>query len=188
MIPTNKNTQKRTMKKIQMGRNVKQVLYAIRAGFFIHLDLTILYLSLKILAQPFFRQVRKRKYFYFIMSNDILLFLVGLLAGALNAAAGGGSFITFPALIYAGVPAIQANASSTVALFPGGLASAWKFREYIIPFIGVSMLAMIVLTLAGGCIGALLLLYTSSAGFTLVVPWLLLIGSLAFAFGKKLGE
>ncbi|MGE8528709.1 sulfite exporter TauE/SafE family protein [Chryseobacterium rhizosphaerae] len=121
------------------------------------------------------------------MENYILLFLIGLIAGALNAAAGGGSFITFPAFIYAGVPPIQANASSTVALFPGSLASAWKFREYIQPFPNISIKAMLILTLLGGCAGGLLLLYTPSAGFNLIVPWLLLLGSLAFAFGKQMG-
>jgi hypothetical protein len=86
------------------------------------------------------------------------------------------------------VPPIQANASSTVALFPGSLASAWKFREYIQPFPGVSMTWMVILTLAGGCAGALLLLYTPSASFNTLVPWLLLTGSLAFAFGRQLGN
>ncbi|WP_261511399.1 sulfite exporter TauE/SafE family protein [Chryseobacterium paludis] len=122
------------------------------------------------------------------MENYILLFFIGLMAGAINAAAGGGSFITFPALIYAGVPPIQANASSTVALFPGSLASAWKFKEYIKPFPDISITAMIILTLLGGCAGGLLLLYTPSSGFNLVVPWLLLLGSLAFAFGKQAGN
>lgn len=124
---------------------------------------------------------------FFFMENYIVLFLIGLIAGALNAAAGGGSFITFPAFIYAGVPPIQANASSTVALFPGSLASAWKFREYIQPFPNISIKAMLILTLLGGCAGGLLLLYTPSAGFNLIVPWLLLLGSLAFAFGKQMG-
>ncbi|WBV56725.1 sulfite exporter TauE/SafE family protein [Chryseobacterium daecheongense] len=122
------------------------------------------------------------------MENYILLFFIGLLAGAINAAAGGGSFITFPALVYAGVPPIQANASSTVALFPGSLASAWKFREYIKPFPAISIVAMIILTLLGGCAGGLLLLYTPSSGFNLVVPWLLLLGSMAFAFGRQAGN
>ncbi|WP_292011077.1 sulfite exporter TauE/SafE family protein [Chryseobacterium sp.] len=122
------------------------------------------------------------------MESFILLFAIGLLAGAINAAAGGGSFITFPALIYAGVPPIQANASSTVALFPGSLASAWKFRKYIQPFPNISIKIMAVLTLAGGLTGGLLLLYTPSAGFNIVVPWLLLIGSLAFAFGRQAGN
>ncbi|GAB3284850.1 sulfite exporter TauE/SafE family protein [Larkinella harenae] len=122
------------------------------------------------------------------MSDYLLLFVVGLLAGAMNAAAGGGSFITFPAFVFAGVPPIEANASSTVALFPGSLTSAWKFKEYICTFPSVSMLAMILLTFLGGCAGALLLLYTPANNFNQVVPWLLLIGSLAFAFGRHAGN
>jgi uncharacterized membrane protein YfcA len=118
----------------------------------------------------------------------ILLFVIGVLAGAMNAAAGGGSFITFPALVFAGVPPISANASSTVALFPASLASAWKFREYIKPFPNVSMPAMVLLTSFGGIIGALLLLYTPSANFNQIVPWLLLTGSVAFAFGRQAGN
>lgn len=122
------------------------------------------------------------------MSAFILLFFIGLFAGAMNAAAGGGSFITFPALIFAGVPPVAANASSTVALFPGSLASAWKFKEHIKPFPGVSMPLMMLLTAAGGVIGGLLLLYTPAANFNHIVPWLLLTGSLAFAFGRQLGN
>ena len=122
------------------------------------------------------------------MEPLVLLFFIGLIAGALNAAAGGGSFITFPALVYAGVPPVSANASSTVALFPASLASAWEFREHIRPFPKVSMWGMVLLTLLGGATGAFLLLNTSSSGFNQIVPWLLLMGSVAFAFGKKAGE
>lgn len=122
------------------------------------------------------------------MDSFILVFLIGILAGAMNAVAGGGSFITFPTLIYAGVPPISANASSTVALFPASLASAWEYKEYISPFPKVSMWAMIILTLLGGCAGALLLLYTPDAGFKNIVPWLLLTGSLVFAFGRPVGQ
>jgi uncharacterized membrane protein YfcA len=123
-----------------------------------------------------------------IMSSLILVFFTGLLAGAMNAAAGGGSFITFPALIFAGIPPVAANASSTVALFPGSLASAWKFRENIRPFPDISMPVMILLTAIGGIIGGLLLLYTPAGNFKQIVPWLLLTGSLAFAFGRQAGQ
>jgi uncharacterized membrane protein YfcA len=58
-----------------------------------------------------------------------LLFGAGLLAGAMNALAGGGSFVTLPALIASGVPSVQANASSTVALWPGSAASAWTYYQ-----------------------------------------------------------
>lgn len=122
------------------------------------------------------------------MDTLLLLFLVGLLAGSMNAAAGGGSFITFPALVYAGVPPISANASSTAALFPASLASAWEFREYIKPFPKVTLWLLAVLTLLGGAAGALLLLYTPASEFKKIVPWLLFTGSLAFAFGRSAGN
>ncbi|MEJ1977280.1 MAG: TSUP family transporter [Acetobacteraceae bacterium] len=62
------------------------------------------------------------------MTHALLLICAGLLAGVMNALAGGGSFVTLPALIGAGIPSVQANASSTVALLPGGLASAWTYH------------------------------------------------------------
>ncbi len=122
------------------------------------------------------------------MDETIILLFAGLLAGVMNSAAGGGSFVTFPAMVYTGVPPLVANASSTVALFPGSLAGAWEYRRFIRPFENVSMPFMIVLTLAGGCFGALLLLVTPSANFNSLVPWLLLTGTLTFAFGKTIGE
>jgi uncharacterized protein len=122
------------------------------------------------------------------MPEEVVLFVTGLLAGTMNAVAGGGSFITFPALLSVGVPPIVANASSTVALLPGSLSSAWEFRSFIKSFPGISMIAMVVLTFLGGCAGALLLLYTPSASFKALVPWLLLTGSLAFALGRRAGQ
>jgi uncharacterized membrane protein YfcA len=107
----------------------------------------------------------------------------GLLAGAMNAAAGGGSFVTLPALIAAGVPPVEANASSTVALCPGSLAAALAYRDDLTPIGGFPVRALIPVSLAGGLAGALLLLLTPARSFELIVPWLLLAGSLAFAFG-----
>ncbi|WP_426339115.1 sulfite exporter TauE/SafE family protein [Pseudoduganella sp. S-14] len=121
------------------------------------------------------------------MDSMILTFSAGMLAGAMNALAGGGSFVSLPALIAAGVPPVQANASSTVALFPGGLASAWAYRDGLQPVGGVPLQLMLATTLCGGLAGALLLLRTSSAAFTFVLPWLLLLASIALAFGRRLG-
>lgn len=118
----------------------------------------------------------------------ILVLLAGVAAGAMNALAGGGSFVSLPALIAAGVPPVQANASSTVALFPGGLASAWAYRDGLRPVGAVPLRALLAVTVAGGLAGALLLLRTSSAAFTFVLPWLLLVASLALAFGRRIGE
>lgn len=117
----------------------------------------------------------------------ILVFTAGCVAGGMNALAGGGSFVSLPALIAAGVPPVQANTSSTVALFPGGVASAWAYRDGLRPIGAVPLRALLAATLCGGLVGALLLLRTSSAAFTFVLPWLLLIASIALAFGRRIG-
>lgn len=106
----------------------------------------------------------------------------------MNALAGGGSFVSLPALIAAGVPPVQANTSSTIALFPGGLASAWAYRDGSSSVGTVSLRALLVATLCGGLAGAILLLRTSSAAFTFVLPWLLLVASVALGFGRRIGE
>jgi uncharacterized membrane protein YfcA len=121
------------------------------------------------------------------MEQLLLLLGAGLLAGAMNAAAGGGSFVTLPALVFAGVPSVAANASSTVALFPGSLASAWAYRDDFKGFNGMALRTMLGVSLAGGCVGALLLLATPQSTFDALVPWLLLLGTLAFAFGRHAG-
>jgi uncharacterized membrane protein YfcA len=122
------------------------------------------------------------------MNTMILVACAGVIAGAMNALAGGGSFVSLPALIAAGVPPVMANTSSTVALFPGGLASAWAYRDGLRPIGPVSLRALLVATLCGGLAGALLLLRTSSAGFSFVLPWLMLAASVALAFGRRFGE
>jgi len=121
------------------------------------------------------------------MKTILLTFAAGSVAGAMNALAGGGSFVSLPALIAAGVPPVQANTSSTVALFPGGLASAWAYRDGLGPIGSVPLRALLAATLCGGLLGALLLLRTSSAAFSVVLPWLLLAASLALAFGRRIG-
>jgi uncharacterized membrane protein YfcA len=116
----------------------------------------------------------------------LLLAGAGLLAGAMNALAGGGSFVSLPALIAVGVPSVAANASSTVALYPGGLASAWVYRTGLSNICGVSARVMLAVTLVGGLAGSLLLLLTPSDAFDLVLPWLLLLATLALAFGRRI--
>ncbi|MBB1092591.1 sulfite exporter TauE/SafE family protein [Rhodopseudomonas palustris] len=121
------------------------------------------------------------------MSEVFLLIGAGALAGAMNAMAGGGSFVTLPALIGVGVPSVLANASSTIALYPGGLASAWVYRDGFSRVAGVPLGTMLLTTLFGGLIGALLLLWTPTSLFDRVLPWLLLLATLALAFGRRLG-
>ncbi len=121
--------------------------------------------------------------------NDLLLVAgAGLLGGAMNAIAGGGSFVTLPALIGVGVPALNANATSTVALVPSALASAYAYRKNFSGFAQVSMRAMTIVSVVGGCAGALLLMNTPQRVFDGLLPFLLLIGALAFTFGRKAGE
>lgn len=116
-----------------------------------------------------------------------MLVFAGVLAGAMNAAAGGGSFVTLPALVFVGVPALSANASSTVALFPGALASAYAYRDDVTPIAGTTLPVLIALSLLGGLVGALLLLFTPQRQFDQVVPWLMLLATVVFALGGKLG-
>jgi uncharacterized membrane protein YfcA len=120
-------------------------------------------------------------------NSTVLLGLAGFAAGAMNAVAGGGSFVSLPALIAAGVPSVQANASSTVALFPGGLASAWMYRDGFGPVGAASLRSLLLTTLIGGAIGAGLLLSTPSRTFDLVLPWLLLLATFALALGPRVG-
>jgi uncharacterized membrane protein YfcA len=117
----------------------------------------------------------------------LLLALAGFVGGAMNSLAGGGSFITLPALIAAGVPSVQANASSTVAMYPGGLAGAWAWREGLEPVCGIPLRLLGVVTGVGGLLGALLLLRTPSSAFDLMIPWLLLFATLLLAFGSDVG-
>lgn len=119
------------------------------------------------------------------MQTMILLFGAGLLAGAMNAAAGGGSFVTLPALMLAGVPSVAANASSTVALFPGGIASVWAYRRVMPRDLSLPLTALLLVSLVAGGAGALILLATPQRLFDVVVPWLLLVATLAFAFGPR---
>lgn len=117
----------------------------------------------------------------------LVVFLAGLAAGIMNAAAGGGSFVSVPALIYSGVPSVCSNMSSTIALYPGSFTSAWVYRGRFLSILGMPVKALFATTLAGGLCGALLLLLTTNAAFDKIVPWLLLLGSSAFAFGPWIG-
>ena len=121
-----------------------------------------------------------------ISLSYLLLAAAAFLAGVMNAVAGGGTFVTFPALVFTGVPAVVANASNAVALFPASFASAWAYRHDFKNFEGVSFKAMTAVSLAGGTAGAALLLYTPEVTFNAVVPWLLLAATLIFAFGPRI--
>lgn len=117
-----------------------------------------------------------------------LLLAAAFVAGALNAVAGGGSFLTLPALVFTGVPPVVANATGTVALLPGYVAGAWGFREDMQAPPSLTMREVVLLSLVGGAAGAALLLLTSDAAFRRVVPWLLLVATAMFAFGPQLRQ
>jgi uncharacterized membrane protein YfcA len=119
------------------------------------------------------------------------LFLVagaGLIAGTMNALAGGGSFVTLPALIAAGVPSVSANTTSTVALYPGQLISSWAYRDGLGPIGSVTLRSLVIVTFVGGALGAALLLRTPIKTFDVVLPWLMAIATVALASGTRLGE
>jgi uncharacterized protein len=122
------------------------------------------------------------------VNHFLLVAGAGLVAGAMNALAGGGSFVSIPALIAVGVPSAQANASSTVALFPGGVASAWTYHEGWGRVGPVPLQPLMLATLFGGALGAVLLLRTPSTTFDFVLPWLLLLATLALSFGRRVGH
>jgi len=117
-----------------------------------------------------------------------LVFFAGMMAGAMNAVAGGGSFVSFPALVLAGVPPVSANMSSTVALFPASFMSAFAYRKDFQDIEGISLKRLLPVSLAGGVTGALLLLFTPSTTFNVLVPWLLLLGLITFTFGREIGD
>ena len=113
-----------------------------------------------------------------------LIGLAGAYAGMQNALAGGGSFITFPALLMAGLNPLAANMSSTIALFPSQLTTTIAGRKWVAGVGGVSLLSLLLISLGGGIIGALLLLCTPVSMFTNLVPWLVLFATTAFAWGS----
>ncbi|MBB6578420.1 putative membrane protein YfcA [Comamonas odontotermitis] len=120
------------------------------------------------------------------MADIAILLAAAFVAGALNAVAGGGSFLTLPALVLTGVPPVLANATGTVALLPGYAAGAWGFKDDMASPPGLSMKAVVALALTGGALGAALLLFTPDATFRKIVPWLLLAATAMFAFGPQL--
>jgi uncharacterized membrane protein YfcA len=108
-----------------------------------------------------------------------------MIAGTLNAVAGGGSFVSFPVLLFTGVPAVEANATNTVALWPGLAASTVSYLKRLNAPLRL-ILPLLLTSLVGGWAGALLLLRTPQHTFLHLLPWLLLGGTLLFAFGNRI--
>lgn len=118
-----------------------------------------------------------------------LLLAAGLWAGVQNALAGGGSFITLPTLMATGLDARVANLTSTIALFPGQITTALANRHLVSGIGRLTFPLLLLLSLVGGVVGALLLLATPSDLFRRMLPWLVLAATLLFArgaFGRKL--
>jgi uncharacterized protein len=113
-----------------------------------------------------------------------VLFIVSLWAGAQNALAGGGSFITLPALIAAGMDARAANVTSTVALFPAQIVMGATGRRKAVGLPTLSLKALFAISLVGGALGGLILLATPSDFFARLVPWLVLFATVVFAWGN----
>lgn len=115
----------------------------------------------------------------------IFLFVAGVLGGAINAVAGGGSFIAFPALLFTGVAPVPANATNTLALWVGVTASGGAYRNRLRISRRV-MIPLLITSIIGGLAGAFLLIKTPGQTFLKVLPWLMLGATLLFAFGKHL--
>jgi len=118
------------------------------------------------------------------MTGLVLLFIVAVWAGIQNALAGGGTFLTLPALMFTGMTALAANITSTVALFPGQVTSSWAGRAHVAGVGGLSFMTLVMISLAGGVLGAILLLVTPSDIFKALVPWLVLFATSVFAYGS----
>jgi uncharacterized membrane protein YfcA len=114
----------------------------------------------------------------------ILLGLVAVWAGFQNALAGGGSFVTLPALMLSGLDARTANIASTLALFPGQVTTGWIGRRQASGAAGLGLPILVGVSLAGGAIGAVLLLATPSDFFANLVPWLVLFATAVFTYGS----
>ncbi|MDR3369832.1 sulfite exporter TauE/SafE family protein [Rhodoferax sp.] len=117
-----------------------------------------------------------------------LLGAAAFAAGVLNAIAGGGSFLTLPALVFVGIPPIMANATSALAVSPGYLGSTLGFRDELRAVPARRLKREMAIAAAGGMAGALLLLVTPAKLFSGIVPWLLLFATVLFAFGPTLAR
>jgi uncharacterized protein len=117
--------------------------------------------------------------------NIGLLLVAGFLAGIMNAVAGGGTFLTFPAMVFIGIPSVAANQTSTIGVFPGQVASFWAYRNILAAERRI-VLVLGLASLFGGSLGALVLIQTANSTFDRLVPWLLLFATILFAFGNDI--
>lgn len=113
-----------------------------------------------------------------------LIFLAGIWAGTQNALAGGGSFVTLPALMFAGLSPFAANLTSTVALFPGQITTGLANRKMVSDAPKLPFRALFVISLVGGALGAALLLNTPDKFFARLLPWLVMFATLVCVWGN----
>src|SRR5271156_6069946 len=118
-------------------------------------------------------------------AHSTWLVTASFIAGVMNAMAGGGSFVSFPAMLSMGVAPVQANATNTVALWPGQLTSVAALREDLRRDLLPSVCAASIL---GGVSGAVVLLHTRQITFLHMVPWLLLAASLLFGISGPVSQ
>ena len=123
-----------------------------------------------------------------VWTTSLLLASAAFAAGVLNAIAGGGSFLTLPALVFVGIPPIMANATSALAVSPGYLGSTLGFRNELRSVPPRRLKREMLLSATGGLAGALLLLVTPAKVFSGIVPWLLLFATVLFAIGPRLAQ
>jgi uncharacterized membrane protein YfcA len=118
-------------------------------------------------------------------SHFLLPVVAAFVAGAMNSVAGGGSFLSFPALVFAAVPPIWANATNNAAMWVGTIGSARGYREEVAEHRAL-LLPVVLVSVVGALIGACLLLVTPQAVFERLIPWLLLFATLVFAASPRL--
>ena len=119
------------------------------------------------------------------VTHGTILFLAGLAAGAINSVAGGGSFIAFPALLFVGIPPVNANASNAVAVWPGQAVSIGAYRSQFRNLSWSTMTPLIITAVLGGVLGGWTLLKTPQAMFMHMVPWLILAATIVFTMSGR---
>jgi uncharacterized protein len=127
----------------------------------------------------------KRPVVFFSYVRHLLAFLAASIAGAINSVAGGGTLVSFPTLVWLGIPSINANATNTLALWPGSLGSMWGYRREL-QGTDRRVWWLAVPSLAGGLFGAVLLYRTPTDVFDRLIPWLILFATVLFMVQEPL--
>ena len=112
--------------------------------------------------------------------NEVLLFLAAVVAGFINAIAGGGTLVSFPVLLAIGIPPVVANVTNTVALVPGTIGGMWAQRD-LFQSQYRRLLKLLPVAIAGGIAGGLLILNTSESAFRSIIPYLILMATILLA-------